>query len=354
MRSTISFLATVAAVAAMPQSYGAPPPYGTNSTTSSSNVLPTSSLPSYPVSTSSSSVTISSQYPTSSQGYPPHPTGGYTVSSSSLTSSAQNGTSSTPISHSHTQPHGYPTGYPHHNTTATVTKSGSPVTNTKTSYITGTTISVITETSTFPVTQTITTYVPCSTPVYVTSGTTHYSTSLTTSQITTTYLTTQTATITAYPSPPAHGSYPGGSVKPGSGSYPGGPGNGSPAECNCPARSYITVTETVYSSAGSAPPAPTYPAGPVTTETVTATMGNGQTTCIVITHTAPPAGPMKGGLPPYPHTSGHGQGPKPYPTGGAPNGPKPYPSGTAPIPKPYPGSSTSSSIVTPPSYTTAS
>jgi len=45
------------------------------------------------------------------------------------------------------------------------------------------------------------------------------------------------------------------------------------------------VTKTIYTEM---PSKPTHPAGGYKTETVTATLGNGQTTCIVVTQTPPP------------------------------------------------------------------
>lgn len=202
------------------------------------------------------------------------------------------------------QSYGVPSPHGYSNTTSSVTIPVYPATTTKPSYTNGTTTSVITETSTFPVTQTITTYVPCSTSAYVTSGTTYYSTSLSMDVITTTYTSTQTRTITDYPATTPTGSS--------EGSYPGSPINDPSDECHCAEQTYVTVTETIYSSEGYAPA--TYPAGPLTTETITATMGNGHTTCIVITH---PASTVKPTSPPYPIPSGHSDSVYPQPTGSA-------------------------------------
>ncbi|TKA61914.1 hypothetical protein B0A55_11311 [Friedmanniomyces simplex] len=146
-------------------------------------------------------------------------------------------------------------------------------------------------------------------------------------------MTTKTWTHAVYPSSTAsHGPSPASpasvpeTTHTGSPIYPVSPV--APGEGSCPPAGTVTVTETIYASETATP------AGPHTTETVTATLGNGQTTTIIVSYPAGPSdsapswsaprGGNSGSLPPYPVPSeswSHSYS---------------VPSGTVPALKPYP------------------
>jgi hypothetical protein len=144
----------------------------------------------------------------------------------------------------------------------------------------------------------------------------------------TSYISTVTNSITGVPSPstligPVTVTHPGNPVEttPVGGTCPPAATVYVNKPADCPPAAAITVTETIYAGM---PPAPTKGSNSHTTETATITLGNGQTTTVVISYPATntphkPNGPG--------HQSGHGTNP-PYPNGPQDGSNPPSPTGT--------------------------